>query len=156
MDCGDLDNNSPDWLSCDDNLISNTDFCKDLQENFFDIQVLDGQDNQIQEFQGSQEGTTIKNLEPGTYKVNEIKHPRSDALDQLQEDVDSQSRCLLQNGFPDGGRLDTTTGNSYREICFEYEDEQGNDCTTNTIAAGEEKTCIVKNYIRFADKEIVP
>jgi hypothetical protein len=29
-------------------------------------------------------------------------------------------------------------------ICVEYEDELGNDCTTNTIAAGKEKIRIVK------------
>ena len=31
--------------------------------------------------------------------------------------------------------------------CFEYEDEQGNDCSTLTLAAGENKLCTVKNYI---------
>jgi len=31
----------------------------------------------------------------------------------------------------------------YAPICFEYEDEQGNDCCTITLAAGEERTCIV-------------
>jgi len=36
-------------------------------------------------------------------------------------------------------------------ICIEYEDEQGNDCSTLTLAAGEDKTCTVKNYIRFTN-----
>jgi hypothetical protein len=27
---------------------------------------------------------------------------------------------------------------TYREVCFEYEDEQGNDCSNITLAAGEE------------------
>ncbi|HET8857369.1 MAG TPA: hypothetical protein VFM28_07565 [Nitrososphaeraceae archaeon] len=34
-------------------------------------------------------------------------------------------------------------------ICIEYEDEQGNDCSTLALAAGEDKTCTIKNHIRF-------
>ena len=64
MNCQGLDPDSDQWLSCDDVTISGTDFCQNLQENFFDIEVLDDQNNQIQEFQGSQQGTTISNLEP--------------------------------------------------------------------------------------------
>ncbi|HSF49596.1 MAG TPA: hypothetical protein VLA74_02445, partial [Nitrososphaeraceae archaeon] len=75
MNCQELQNNSPAWLSCDDPTISTTSFCQNLQENFFDIEVLDEQDNKIQQFQGSQQGTTIQNLEPGTYTVNEIEYP---------------------------------------------------------------------------------
>jgi hypothetical protein len=63
-----------------------------------------------------------------------------------------QSDCLTFNGFPDGGRLDHNliqSTNIYH-ICFKYEDEQGNDCSTLTLATGEEKTCTVKNYMRFA------
>ena len=36
-------------------------------------------------------------------------------------------------------------------ICFEYEDEQGNDCSTITLAAGESRPCTVKNYIHQGD-----
>jgi hypothetical protein len=35
----------------------------------------------------------------------------------------------------------------YRFLCFEYEDEIENNCTTMTLAAGEDKTWIMKNYI---------
>jgi len=51
-----LNSGSKDWLSCDDPNISNTDACMNLQEDFFDIQVLDKEDNIIQEFTGSQQG----------------------------------------------------------------------------------------------------
>ncbi|MFB5600876.1 MAG: hypothetical protein ACE5SW_11700 [Nitrososphaeraceae archaeon] len=153
MDCQGLGPDSTDWLSCDDATISNTIFCQALQENFFDIEVLDELNNQIQEFQGSQQGTTVDNLEPGTYTVNEIKHPPGSGFDQLIESASVQDACNFF-GFPEGGRLGTSNSEViYRTLCFEYEDEQGNDCTTNTIAAGEDKTCIVKNYISFAIKE---
>lgn len=108
---------------------------------------MDNQDNQIQQFKGSIEGTTIQNLKPGNYTVNEIKHLSGD--DQL---VDSgfEVICSTSNGFPDGGEVTNSTSNtSYVPICFEYEDEQGIDCNPITIAAGEEKTCTVKNYINF-------
>jgi hypothetical protein len=59
--------------------------------------------------------------------------------------------CIDFLGFPDGGQVINTTSNTnYAGLCFEYEDEQGNDCSTITLAAGEERTCTVKNYIRFA------
>lgn len=35
----------------------------------------------------------------------------------------------------------------YRFLCFEYEDEIENNYTTMTLAAGEDKTWIMKNYI---------
>ena len=57
--------------------------------------------------------------------------------------------CFL--GFDDGGTLLNTNASpdlSYI-ICIEYEDEQGNDCSTLALAAGEDKRCTVKNYIRF-------
>ena len=61
-------------------------------------------------------------------------------------------------GFDGGGEFFTNpntnpnnpTATAYT-ICFEYEDEQGNDCSTVTLAAGEEKTCTVKNYILSGD-----
>ena len=57
--------------------------------------------------------------------------------------------CFL--GFDDGGTLLKTNASldlSYI-ICIEYEDEQGNDCGTLALAAGEDKTCTIKNHIRF-------
>jgi hypothetical protein len=65
----------------------------------------------------------------------------------------TQFRCVNIGGFPDGGFLQTAEV-QYSDLCFEYEDEQGNDCSMTTIAAGEEKTCIVKNYIRLAEERI--
>ena len=53
--------------------------------------------------------------------------------------------------FTDGGSLINSTASVvYLDLCFEYKDEQGNDYSTITLAAGEERTCIVKNYIQFA------
>ena len=63
----------------------------------------------------------------------------------------NQEKIQLQNqgvcaGFTDGGELfNSTSRMSYDDICFEYEDEQGNDCSNIILAAGEERTCIVKN-----------
>ena len=76
MHCEDLQNNSSEWLNCNTNpTISGTIFCQSLPESIFDIEVLDDQNNQIQKFVGSEQGTTIQNLEPGTYTVNEIENP---------------------------------------------------------------------------------
>ena len=47
--------------------MNNTIYCQTLQESFFDIEVLDDQNNPIQEFQGSQQGTIIQNLGSGIY-----------------------------------------------------------------------------------------
>lgn len=55
--------------------------------------------------------------------------------------------------FLQGGRLANTTAvpdDINYQICIEYEDVQNNDCSTVTLAAGEDKTCTVKNYIRLA------
>ncbi|MDR4512848.1 MAG: hypothetical protein MRJ93_14205 [Nitrososphaeraceae archaeon] len=146
--CQPLDNNSPNWISCDNSEISNDVFCQELSEDLFDIEVLDDQNNPILEFVGSQQGTTIHNLEPGTYIVNEIKHHSSE--DQLGQSEPDQIQCNNQQNFPEGGKLIKQNPMIDYRICFEYEDEQGNDCTTNTITAGETKTCIVKNYISTA------
>ena len=56
-----------------------------------------------------------------------------------------QARAI--NGFPDGGPVFIDSFVTTYSICFEYEDEQNNDCSTITLATGEEKICIVKNYI---------
>lgn len=39
-------------------------------------------------------------------------------------------------------------------ICIEYEDEQGLDCNTITLAAGEEKTCTVKNCMLSGSRSV--
>ena len=74
MQCGELNNDDPGWLPCIGSSISGTIFCQGLPPNLFDIQVLDEQNTQIQQFEGSTAGTTIQNLQPGTYTVNEIKN----------------------------------------------------------------------------------
>lgn len=149
MDCASLNNDSPDWISCDNpNDFSNPEFCQKLPRNFFDIEVLNDQNNQLQLFEGSQEGITIPNLEPGLYSVNEIIH--LSGPNQLEESQSAQNNCN-NAGFAGGGILEITSGVTLYTICFEYEDQQGNDCTMTTLAAGEDKTCIVKNYIRFGD-----
>jgi hypothetical protein len=155
MDCRALQNNDPAWLPWTDPAISTSLECQGLPPNLFDIEVLDDQNNQIQQFEGSAQGTTIHNLEPGTYTVNEIKVPSpggiGDQSPNLEVNAAAQQACI-DAGFPDGGALYNDRARIlYQSICIEYEDEQGNDCSTVTLAAGEEKTCIVKNYIREVD-----
>jgi len=149
MGCN-LINDSPDWLPCIGSSISSSIYCQGLPPNLFDIEVLDNQNTQIQQFEGSTAGTTIQNLQPGTYTVKEIKH--TDATNQLGvEDLAQQACTETTAGFSDGGLLSNTVALIvYSPLCFEYEDEQGNDCSTVTLAAGEHKTCTVKNYIRLA------
>jgi hypothetical protein len=150
MNCEALQNNDPGWLLCTDPVISNSEFCQAISANLFDIEVLDDQNSQIEQFEGSAQGTTIQNLQPGTYTVNEIKHTSSEG--QLGTENDVTQACTAA-GFTDGGLLITpgTEGDILYTICFEYEDEQGNDCSAVTLAEGEAKTCIVKNYLRIAD-----
>ena len=150
MNCLTLQNNpSAPWINCNNNI--NPDFnrfCQSLPESIFDIEVLDDQNNQIQQFVGSEQGTTIQNLQPGTYTVNEIEHLSGN--DQLIENPPNEALCTSA-GFPDGGVVFNSTATIiYAPLCFEYEDEQGNNCNTITLAAGESRTCIVKNYIRLA------
>ena len=144
-----LENTDPDWLSCTNSVITDTAFCQRLPANLFVIEVLDDQSNQIQQFEGSLQGTTIQNLQTGIYIVNETKVPEGPPtpVNQLFESFAAQQTCM-DLGFDGGGSLFTNTPDrvSYN-ICFEYEDEQGNDCSNVTLAAGEEKTCTVKNYI---------
>ena len=147
MYCVLLQNDDPRWISCNEPAISATEWCQSFTENLFDIEVLDDQGRQISQFEGSAQGTTIQNLNPGTYITNETKVPNSQAaFDVLYEDSATQDNCIAA-GFVGGGYLEHTDATS-SDICFEYEDEQGNDCSTLTLTAGEEKTCTVKNYIR--------
>ena len=111
---------------------------------------MDDQNIQIQEFEGSTKGTTIQNLEPGTYTVNEIIHPQP-PVDRLSVNAGIAQDCVQNAGFDNGGELFNSTSNTVYIICLEYEDEQGNDCNTITLAAGEERTCTVKNYIRASN-----
>ena len=123
--------------------ISNTPFCQNLSPNVFDIEVLDV----IQQFEGSTEGTTIQNLQPDSFIVNEIVH-EDFQNNQLFFNSIGRSNCKF-TGFETGGDLhNQNTGTNY-QICFQYEDDQGNDCNPITIGA-EEKTCTVKNYIAGA------
>ena len=147
MRCDELQNDSPLWLPCIGSSISGNEFCQNLPLNFFDIEVLNDQDTQIQQFEGSTAGTTIQNLQPGTYAVNEIKHASNE--NQLGPDATTEQECTSL-GFVDGGYLRIPSTANHYFICFEYEDEQGNDCSTVTLAEGEHKTCTVKNYIHIA------
>jgi len=153
MNCQDLDSNSQEWLSCNDPTISNTVFCRALPENLFDIEVLDQANRLGPPITGSQQGTTIPNLEPGIYTINEIKH--QSGINQLVEDADVELSCV-NDGFAGGGSLKGSGSSNNDEvlfdfdICFEYEDEKGNDCSMTTIKTNEDKTCIVKNYIKNA------
>jgi hypothetical protein len=149
MNCRALQNNSPFWLNCNDDSIDHSIFCLSLPESIFDIRVLDNQMRQIQKFKGSEQGTTIENLGPGLYRVNEIKYVIS--FDHLRNNPAAKAECVNEGRFSDGGdSFNTTSHVDYIAICFEYKDEQGNNCSTISLAAGEEKTCIVKNYIRIA------
>ena len=151
MNCKNLQNNSPFWLNCNDDAIDHSIFCLSLPESIFDIQVLDEQMRQIQQFKGSEQGTTIGNLGPGLYRVNEIKH--DNFLNQLGNALGPQAVCVNEGRFSDGGDLfNQTSFINYLAICFKYVDEQGNDCSTISLAAGEERTCIVKNYIRVGSQ----
>ena len=154
MDCRLLLNNDPDWISCNESDISDTSVCEALPENIFDIRVLDDQNDPIAEdIEGSELGTTIQNIEPGTYTVNEIKNPTSN-INQLGENPDIARICMNVNDFTDGGELINLNADLDYNICLEYEDQpgnaQGDDCSTITLAAGEQRTCTVKNYIIVA------
>jgi len=155
MDCSQMTNTDPAWLSCTGSTISNSPPCLELTANLFDIEVLDNQNSQIlPPFEGSAQGTTIENLQPGTYAVNEIKNNQSN-INQLGESLNDETTCGVL-GFDDGGTLLNTNADpdlSYT-ICIEYEDEQGNDCSRLTLAGGEDKTCTVKNYIRFTNIQL--
>ena len=151
MDCLDLQNNAIEWRNCNDNNnppdVRFTLICQSLPESLFDIEVLDSQNNPVVEvFEGSADGKTIENLEPGAYTVNEIKNPTSN-INELGEDSETEEECINPGLFLDGGTLDA---GKFYYICIEYEDEENNDCSTILLSAGEEKTCIVKNYIRLA------
>ena len=150
-----MQNTDPDWLPCTNSAIDNTVFCKRLLANLFDIEVLDDQNNQIQQFAGSLQGTTIQNLQSVTYTVNETKVPNPGGSPTPIDSTIRESWCpkaCIDFGFDGGGELfRNTPGLVFYKICFEYEDEQGNDCSNVTLAAGEEKTCTVKNYILSAN-----
>jgi hypothetical protein len=149
MNCKDLPNNSPLWINCEDPPMSIEGFCQNLPENLFDIQVLGPQNNLLDEFVGPEDGRTFDNLQPGTYTVEEIKHETFD--NQLGPSQGAEDLCK-ERGFTDGGRLDNQNANLIYFICFEYNDEQGNDCNTITLAAGEQRTCIIKNYIQDIER----
>ena len=155
MDCSQMTNTDPAWLPCTGSTISNSPPCLELTANLFDIEVLDDQNNRIlPPFEGSAQGTTIENLQPGTYAVNEIKNNQSN-INQLGESLNDETTCGVL-GFDDGGTLLNTNADPdlLYTICIEYEDEQGNDCSTLTLAGGEDKTCTVKNYIRFTNIQL--
>ena len=147
-----MQNTDPGWLSCANSAIDNTVFCNSLPANLFVIEVLDDQSNQIRQFEGSLQGTIIQNLQTGTYTVNETKVPEGPPTPSDQLFESSAQQTCIGLGFDGGGSLFTNNPDRvFYNICFEYEDEQGNDCSNVTLAAGEEKTCTVKNYILSAN-----
>ena len=154
MVCEELENDSTDWIPCTDPAISGTRNCQDLPANLFDIEVRDNQNTLIRQFDGSLDGTTIQNLQPGTYKVNEIKHPSISGTDQLRENPAAEEACTSDE-FPDGGVLirGAPSFMQYNPICFEYEDEFDNNCSTLTLQPGENKICTVKNYMKFSQPD---
>ena len=150
-----FDNDDERWMLCDDmieNNISSASFiCNPLQENDFDIEVSDNNTDLIDppgRFEGSTEGTTIMDLVPGTYNINETIY-FSDDVSQLNINTPTANSCK-NTGFVDGGTIYKRENNQLYDICFEYEDENGNDCRFIELQAGDDKTCTVKNYIRSA------
>jgi hypothetical protein len=132
MNCSQMTNTDSAWLPCTDPTISNSPPCMELPVNLFDIEVLDDQNSLIiLPFEGSAQGTTIENLQPGTYEVNEIKNLPNSNINQLGESLNDETICG-NLGFDDGGTLLNTTADPVilYTICIEYEDEQGNDCST--------------------------
>ncbi len=155
MNCQTLQDDDSGWLPCTDPIaFTDPRFCTNLPANLFDIEVLDDQSTQLQQFEGSAQGTTIQNLQPGTYIVNEIKNLNSN-INQLEANPLAQGLCVSQ-GFAGGGTLTNTNSNPDTDytICFEYVDEADNDCSTLTLAAGENKLCTVKNYISVGALDI--
>jgi len=155
MNCS-LPDGDPKWTLCDDlveNNVPNTDiFCAPnlLQEDEFDIEVSDDSAMLIDppgQFKGSTEGKMIMDLEPGTYNVQEIKHGNSD--NQLGANPPTESNCRAAFSFDDGGVFanNEDDGQIVYTLCFEYEDENGEDCSSIDLQAGDDKTCTVKNYI---------
>ena len=152
IECLTLLNDDAGWMLCDE-LVNNVQgastFCNPLDEGDFDIKVSDINENLIDppgQFEGSIDGTMIMDLEPGTYNVNEIIH--ISFQDQLGESNVSTNSCMTNN-FVDGGAFVDTASNIVYSICFEYEDENGNDCNLIDLEAGDDKTCTVKNHILF-------
>ncbi|MGD1837604.1 MAG: hypothetical protein ACPKPY_06050 [Nitrososphaeraceae archaeon] len=151
LNCSDLDSMSDDWTLCSDIVFDpNLDeFCNSIQEQDFDIKVSDNNNILIDppgQFVGTINGTMITDLEPGTYNIEEIVHDNSN--NQLGEEQFISQLCS-GNGFVDGGFFDDDSGITY-EICFEYENENGDPCGSTELEAGDENLCTVKNYIRFA------
>ena len=149
MDCSNLRNDDPLWLPCIDPPISTTPICQNLPPNLFDIEILDNQNNPVRPpFEGSSTGTTVQNLQLDSFRVNEIVHEDTNH-NQLARDtlLDLQCKGL---GFSGGGSLFNTNTEIFYQICFQYKDEQNNNCNPITLGAGEEKTCTVRNHIIFA------
>ena len=108
--CDQLQSNSTDWLPCTNPEISNFTFitiCKKLTDNLnlLDIEVLDSQDIQLEKFEASAQGTTVQNLQAGTYGVKEIKDPSIFfPVNVLYVAAQTEEDCL-NNGFSDGGDM---------------------------------------------------
>ena len=110
----------PDWLSCTNSVITDTVFCQRLPANLFVIEVLDDQSNQIQQFEESLQGTTIQNLQTGTYIVNETKVPVGPPTPVNQLFESSAQQTCIGLGFDGGGSLFTNTPDRvFYNICFE-------------------------------------
>ena len=118
-------------------------FVKHYQKTFLISEYLDDQNDPIAEdIEGSELGTTIQNIEPGTYTVNEIKNPTSN-INQLGENPDIARICMNVNDFTDGGELINLNANLDYNICLEYENQpgnaQGDDCRYYNISSRRTK-----------------
>ena len=102
------------------------------------------------QFEGSVEGAMLE-LEPGNYNIEEITHANGD--DQLITHQNTEDFCVNNQNIVDGGLFFASSGPGYN-LCFEYEDENGQDCSSIELQAGDDKTCTIKNYISASNTTI--
>lgn len=143
MVCGNLKNDSQEWLSCNDPSINFTIECGELHENFFDIRVLNEQNILVRQFEGSSNGTYIGGIKSGGYTIEEIKYD-ANIENQLEENLQAYQSCK-EAGFLDGGGM--TVNSHLYQICIQYMDEYGNNCSHVDLSTEENKICTVGNYI---------
>lgn len=148
MSCTELNNDSDLWLACTDPRINSTEFCKNLPKNLFDIKIFDEKNNPIKQINDTSRRVTIKNIDPGTYLINQVKY-LSGNYSEFEENNLVFEDCV-DAGFSDGGSLYNGKEPTLYSICVEYDDEHGNDCRMTIVNSGEKKVCIVKNHIVYA------
>ena len=132
----------------------NSEVCEGVDESTFNIKVVNGK-----EFEGSEKGTKL-NLEVGRFMVTEDRDALSDlafagiaepevpfSIDQACKNSGYDGSLIQVSGFepPNFGLEGLVTS------CVLFE----GDCSGN-IHYGEQKECIVKNYITSANTNINP